>query len=104
MKSNYTVAVSYSAVDNTYSVTCRRLDASRHWKRTPGNPNCIYDSRDPARKMFTILFEAPEKEAKLFVETLKMSYKYQSVEQVAVREDAVKLATLRMFETGEWPL
>ncbi len=104
MKSNYTVAVSYSAVDNSYSVTCRRLDASRHWKRTPGNPNCIYDSRDPARRTFTILFEAPEKEAKLFVEGLKMNYYYQGVTQVTVRFEADEEAVLKLFETGQLPL
>ncbi len=54
--------------------------------------------------MFTILFEAPEKEAKLFAEGLKMNYYYQGVTQVTVRSEADEEAVLKLFETGQLPL
>lgn len=86
--SNFTVAVDYNSETNERAITCRRLDASKHWKRKEGNPSCIYDSRDPNPRMFTILFEGPETNAKLFAETLKMSYSYQGVTKVTVKSDS----------------
>jgi hypothetical protein len=88
MSNDFTVGVSYDPVTNEYGITCRRLASSKHWKYREGNPSTIYDSRDPSPKMFSVLFVGPEKEAKLFAETLKMSYTYQGVTKVTVKSDS----------------
>ena len=85
---NFTVAVDYNPKMNEFAKTCRRLDASKHWKRKEGNPSYIYDSRDPNPRMFAVVFEGDETNAKLVAETLKMSYSYQGVRKVTVKSDS----------------
>ena len=86
--SNFTVGLHYNAKTNKYVATCRRLDASKHWKQKEGNPSYIYDSRDPNPRMFAVVFKGDETNAKLFAETLKMSYSYQGVTKVTVKSDS----------------
>jgi len=82
-QTTFTVGVNYEG--ESFSITIRRLGVNKHWKRQEGNPTCIYDSRDPNPRMFAVLFEGEEVKAKLFAETLKMSYAYQGVTKVTVK-------------------
>ena len=85
MENIFTVGINYTG---EYSITIRRLANNAHWKRAEGNPSCIYDSRDPNPKMFAILFEGSESDAKSFAEVIKAAYALKGVVKVTVKSDS----------------
>jgi len=84
MENIFTVGINYTG---EYSITIRRLAKNAHWKRAEGNPSCIYDSRDPNPRMFAILFEGTESDAKSFAEVIKAAYALKNVVKVTVKSN-----------------
>lgn len=80
MKS-YTVAVYFDIDTNVYSITCRSLVKNKHWKRIG---NQIYDSKNKNPRMFSIVFEGPENEAKKFKIIQEAAYSTSKAQKMHV--------------------
>lgn len=75
-------AVGLNTQDRKFSMTCRDLDKSPHWKMLDGIPKVIRDSRNPEFKPYTVLGEFnTESEARKFKAVVEAAYVATGYEQ-----------------------